>query len=93
MTIERFRVDGGDLHEQRSRDVEPLIEQNKALQRAGATGIGDMRLAARVDGIVIEAYCTRNGITFAEFMHNAEHQRLFLNDPDNAAFRVWQGRV
>ena len=93
MTDLRFRMDGNDLIEMKSVDVEPVLDEVKALQGAGAVGTGEMRHAAKVPGVVIENYCSRNGVSFQEFMQSVDHIRRLLNDPDLSGFRVWQGRV
>ena len=93
MTNTRLHMDGDTLIEHRSADVEPVLEEVKALRSMGATGGSEFRHAARVDRVVIEQYCTTAGSTFSEFMGNQEHIRRMLNSPDLSGFRVWQGRV
>lgn len=93
MTATRLLLDGDDLIEHRTVDVEPVIEANKSLRSAGAVGGGDIRHAASVPGIVIEQYCKTHGISFSEFVGDPVHIRRMLNDPDLSGFRIWQGRV
>lgn len=93
MTNTRLLIDGENLIEHRSVDVEPVLDANKALQNAGAFGNADMRHAARVPGIVIEQYCKTQGITFSDFMNDPVHIRRLLNDPELSGFRIWQGRA
>jgi hypothetical protein len=52
-----------------------------------------MPVLAHVPGILIEDYCNRNGVTFADFMRDQEHVKRFLNDPAIEHFRVKKGRV
>jgi len=75
-------------------DVDLVASHCAALRSAGhtTTGEGD-KLAMSVPGWVINDWCTRKGITFREFMRDRPMQDRFLSDPDNAAFRVWQGRI
>jgi hypothetical protein len=42
---------------------------------------------------VIQSYCDRVGITWAEWFQNPVHARVMLNDPDLSGFRVDRGRV
>ena len=70
-----------------------IAEEAKALHNAGYTGSKDMKHAARVDPVMIEAYCNRLGITFAEFSGSQEHMSRFLQDPALDHFRIWKGRI
>lgn len=54
---------------------------------------GDWKHAASVDTTVIIDWCTKRGVTFNRFMRDEALQNAFLNDPDNAVFRIWKGRV
>jgi hypothetical protein len=47
----------------------------------------------RVDTWVVNDWCTQKGVSFREFMRNRELQNRFVNDPDNKAFRVAEGRI
>lgn len=76
-----------------SQDCTPIAEHAKALQNAGIHGTSEMRHAARIPQVIVEKYCNDRGITFREFMNDQTHVRRILNDPDNAMFRVWKGRV
>ncbi len=49
--------------------------------------------AARVDGAVIMDWCNKRGITWARFFRDETLQTQFLNDPENAPFRIWKGVV
>lgn len=93
MTDLRFRMDGNDMIEMKSVDVEPVLDHAKALQSVGAVGNAEFRHAANVPGIVIEQYCQSNGIRFDEFMGDPAHIRRLLNDPDLAGFRIWTGKI
>lgn len=54
---------------------------------------GDMKHAARVDGVVIIDWCNKRGITFGQFMRDEALITQFLNDPANEVFRIWKGTV
>lgn len=75
------------------REVDMVAEHCKALRSIGAGNGKDDKLAMTAPGWVVNDWCVRKGITFAEFMRDRKLQTRFIEDPDNAAFRVWQGRV
>lgn len=54
---------------------------------------GDFKHAATVPGWVIVDWCNKHGITFKDLMRDNKIQDRFLNDPANAPFRVWKGRI
>ena len=78
--------DGG-VTIRRIQYCEPILDSVKTINSQGRQK-GDMRLAARVPEIVVEDYCNRNGITFAEFIGNDEHVRRLVNDPAYSYFRT-----
>lgn len=86
-------LDGRDLVERRSQDVEPVLEQVKRLRSNGMVGSSEMRHAARIPLIEIEKYLALTGITMHEFMANPVHIKAMLNNPDLSEYRVWTGRV
>lgn len=88
-----LKMDGDDLIERRSQDVEPILDHVKALRSLGEVGSSEMRHAAKIPKAVIENYIARTGITFHEFMVDEKHIRAMLNDPDLSGFRIWKGRV
>lgn len=75
------------------RVLQAQAEHCKALRSAGFGNGKDDKLAMSVDGWVINDWCVKKGVTFAEFMRDQKLQTRFVEDPDNAAFRVWEGRV
>ncbi len=83
----------GKLTFERVQDVEPILDFTHDLRAVGRVGSGEMRHAASVPMVIVEAYCNDRGITFHEFMNNPVHGRAILNDPALRAFRVWEGRV
>ena len=75
------------------QDCTPIAEAVQALHKAGAHGSSEMRHAARIPNVIVEKYCNDHGITFQQFMHDREHLRRVLNDPDLSAFRIWKGKI
>lgn len=75
------------------RVLDAQAEHCKALRSAGFGNGKDDKLAMSVDGWVINDWCVKKGITFAEFMRDQKLQTRFVEDPANAAFRVWEGRL
>jgi hypothetical protein len=78
-------ADGGVIIEAR-QDVEPIIEANKADQERYNGSRGD-KFAARIPLAIYEDLVKR-GIA-----GDPKKFKAWLNDSDNRAFRVWQGRV
>ena len=86
-------LDGRNLIERRSQDVEPVLEQAKRLRSNGMVGSSEMRHAARIPLIEIEKYLALTGITMHEFMTDPAHVKAMLNNPDLSQYRIWTGRV
>jgi hypothetical protein len=74
-------------------ELKALADECSVQRDAGMSGDGDMKVLAHVNGWVIEDWCNRNGVVWAEFMRDPSIQTKFINDPCNKPFRVWQGRV
>lgn len=89
----KFHASGEDIIIAQSQDCTPIAEWAKTQAAAGAVGSSEMRHAARIPNVIIEKYCNENRVTFQEVMGNPVHMRRIVNNPDNAAFRIWQGRV
>lgn len=89
----RIHLHDGKMTVQRSQDCVPIAERCKALVAAGATGSGEMKLAASIPYVLIEDYCNRNGIEFSEWIRDPAHARRMLADPALAHFRVWKGKL
>lgn len=83
----------GTIVVSRKEDVTAHLKATKELHNSGFVGSKDLRLAASMPRVVVEAYCNQNGITFADFMQNREHQKRILNDSSLEHFRIWKGRV
>lgn len=52
----RLFMDGDDLIEQRSEDVEPVLETLKGLRGVGLTGSSEMKHAASFPASIVETY-------------------------------------
>lgn len=83
----------GGFAVERVQDVEPLIDYAKGARDSGDVGSSEMRHAASIPMVLVEAYCNDKGISFPEFMANPEHIRSMCNDPGLRDFRIWNGRV
>lgn len=92
--VVRFHEADGQFAVQTVKDVSAVIALNKKREQAGIekTEGGDHFLA-EFDGEVLAAWAARNGTSFGEVMNDDRLMRRFLNDPENAAFRVKKGRV
>lgn len=70
-----------------------IADDAKARHNAGMHGSSDLKHAARVDPVLIEAYLNRNGITFHDFCCDQSHMKRFLSDPAIGHFRIWKGAL
>lgn len=91
--LTRVHASDNGLTIQRVQDVEPILDGTHARRVAGMTGSSEMRHAASLPMVVVEAYCNDKGVTFQEFMADPSHVKTMLNDPALSAFRVWEGQV
>lgn len=80
------------VHSTAGEDLDTLIAHCKDLSEHQKQG-SDMKLAASVDGAVIMDWCNKRGVGWDVFFRDPALQTRFLDDPDNKAFRVWQGRI
>lgn len=78
--------DDHEFHIETLEDVEPIIEEAKALRENHKTR-SDMKHVARVPSSVAEK-AMREG-----WFHDQKAWDKWLNDPQNRDFRVWEGRV
>ena len=75
------------------QDVQPILQSVKDKVEVGDVGSKDMKPAATIPMVVIEAYMNRVGLTFQEFLRDKEHIKSMLNDKSLDGFRVWKGAV
>lgn len=83
----------GNLITGTSQDCTSIMERVKALRNEGYHGSKDMRHAGSAPFVVVEEYCNKKGITFREFCNEESHRVAFLNSPEYAACRIWEGKV
>lgn len=77
----------------RTQDCTPIVEVCKAAHNAGQFGSSEMRHAARIPNVIIERYCNDHHVLYSDVIGNPEHIKRICNDPDNAMFRIWPGRL
>ena len=82
------------IHAVDKRDLDLIAEHCKALRSAGMTKTqdGDWH-AMKADGWTILAWCNKQGVQWKDFWRDKALQNRFIADPDNAAFRVHEGRI
>lgn len=84
------------VHAVDKADLDILAAHCAELRADGAGNGKDEKLAMRADGFTIMAWCDKVGVTWQKFWTGSDHKELqerFIQDPDNAAFRVWGGRL
>lgn len=91
--IHRHNDGNGTLTFERFQDCTAIAENAKRQQTQGVTGTADMKLAATLPFIMVEAYMNANNIDMHEFLNNREHIRRMVNDPALAHFRIWNGKI
>lgn len=76
-------------------DIQKVAEHSKAMASVGAdTNAQGEKLVATVHSAVIIAWLNKRGLTMNEFMSNSTNlAKQFLEDSDNAHFRVWKGKL
>lgn len=87
----QFSQEGDVVTVASTQDVQPIIDSCKDLR--GLQQGKEMKLAARLPMVIVEAYCHRHNITFEEWTRNKIHVKNMLNDRGLKSFRVWEGRV
>lgn len=92
--VSRFLESDGQYKIHTQTDVSGSVRLADGMRQLGMgrTKMGD-RLLASFEPEVLDAWCNRNGLNFDDAMTNPEVMKRFLNDPDNAAFRIHQGKV
>lgn len=76
-------------------EVKAVAEYAKGLHNAGmdkALDGGD-KLVASVHPAIVHKWCADNGVTFDRLMCDPAIAKRFLEDPNNAHFRVWRGAI
>lgn len=88
-------MDGKIFHELK-QDIEPTLKhiEERRLNEGrdiGKSKSGDWYHAARVDLVVVLAWLNKHGLKMHDF--KGEVLTKFLNDSENAPFRIWSGKV
>ncbi|MEF2156395.1 hypothetical protein V3390_09195 [Luteimonas sp. FXH3W] len=88
-------VDGKEVifHEAKRSDIDLVKNHCADLRSIGAGEGKDDKWCMSAPGWVIIAWCDRHGVSWGDFMRNPELTNRFIEDPDNAAFRIWQGKL
>lgn len=80
------------VHGVSGEDLDSLATYCREKGEAHKAG-GEMKHAMSVDGTVIMDWCNKRGVTWSQFMNDTQLQTRFIDDPDNAPFRIWKGRM
>ena len=88
-----YHHQGDEMIVNRSQDCTPIAEYAKAQHNAGYHGSSEVKHAARIPLVIVEAYCNTNNVSFADVMTDRAHMKRIVEDPANAAFRIWKGRL
>jgi hypothetical protein len=91
--IHRHNDGNGTLTFESVQDCLAIAEAAQRQQNSGLTGSADVKLAARLPLVMVEAYLNNNKITMHEFLNNQDHIKRLVNDPALAHFRVWKGNL
>ena len=81
------------VHVADKRDIDALAQHCADLRAVGAGNGKDDKLCMQADSFTIQAWCDRVGVTWRQFWNNPELINRFIADPDNAAFRIWEGKL
>lgn len=91
--LTRVHASDNGLTIERVQDVEPILLGTHDRRTVGQVGSSEMRHAASLPLVLVEAYCNDKQIGLNEFLSNPVHVKAMCNDPALKAFRVWEGRV
>lgn len=81
------------VHVADKADVDAVAKHCADMRAIGAGNGKVDKLAMTADAFTIQAWCDRKGVTWAQFFNTPELAKRFIEDPDNRAFRVWEGRL
>lgn len=81
------------VHVADKADIDEVAKHCADLRAIGAGSGKDDKLAMHADGYTIMEWCNKVGVTWRQFWNNPELPKRFIEDPDNAAFRVWTGKL
>lgn len=92
-------VDDNSLVIERTQDVAPILDQNKAAQSNGFNANANMRHAAAIPAIVWQQWdkefyqMHKRSLLGAPRKLKDKFMKAKLNDPDNRFLRTWQGKL
>lgn len=70
-----------------------LLDTIAHLRNTRQFGDSELPVLAYVPGVVIEGWCQKQKVSFDQFTRDPKLRAQFLNDPDNALFRVKGGQA
>lgn len=74
-----------------THDYNPVLEKAKAMRSAGMTDFGESKLVGMIPMKVWAEWAKKWGVKASDSHAMKEVVARELADPDNAAFRVWEG--
>ena len=83
--VNQFATEGDNFVYQTKQDVRPIIEHCQVLSEQ--TPGKEMRHVAEIPMVVYQK-AMREG-----WINDKAKMKRWLNDPDNKAFRTWQGKI
>lgn len=96
---QEFQRDGDSLIVRNTQDITPILEDNKLRQKTGVNMKSAMRHAAQIPMIVWDQWnreCIAahgKGLLQIDAKTRQSIMKTKLNDPDNAFFRTWKGKL
>lgn len=88
-----FKEQDGKLYIAQSQNCTAIAEDAKRRHNEGHHGSSEMKHAARIPHVIIEKYMNETGVSFMEVMGSSVHIKRIVENPDNAAFRIWKGAL
>lgn len=88
-----FAEADGRIFIAQTQDCTPVVKRAQALHKAGMHGSSEMRHAASIPMVILEKYMNEHRVSYQELMTDPVHIKRICNDPDNAMFRIWPGRL
>ena len=81
------------VHVADKRDIDALAKHCGDLRSVGAGNGKEWKHCMSADSFTIQKWCDIRGVTWREFHNNSELRDRFIDDPDNRAFRIWEGKL
>ena len=85
----------GKIHIETTQDVQPVLEENKIRRNLGEfhNKIKDWYHAASIPLVVVQQLVKKGIMHPHGAVKDKARFKKWVNDPDNRAFRIWQGNV